>query len=141
MTFVANSPDYATCTGSITPNKQSVTFTTMDGLPDQEIVYMPVNIRCADASGHHIELKVDTWDGALQANLNSITVTMYNGATKEGASIVLYPTGGGTSITTTGIVPIADGNIWNVEWKVYWKSTAAVGVDSVHVNLLLVVAD
>jgi len=141
MSFVANENDFTICGGNIATDKQSVTFTTMNGLPGSPITYVPVNIHCADTAGHHIELMVSTWDGADETDLNSITVTMYNGGTPQGESIVLYPTGGGTSVLTTGSVPIANGDTWNVQWIVDWKSSADPETDTVQVALILVVAD
>jgi hypothetical protein len=139
MSFVLDDPDYTTCGGSITDNNQKVTFSSMNGIAGSEAIYVPVDINNADTGGHDIELTLDTWTGDSQTNLYSITITMYNGATKMGASIVLYPSGEGTSVTTSGTVTIAASGTWTVEWKVYWKGSAVVGTDSVQVNLLLVV--
>jgi len=139
MSFVANEDDFTICGGDIATDLQSVTFDTMDGLRGQPIAYVPVDIHCADTDGHNIELKLGTWNGGGHPDLNSITITMWSGAVQQGASIVLLP--GGGSVTTTGSVPIANGETWNVEWIVDWKSTAEVGVDTVQVNLILVVAD
>jgi len=139
MSFVANENDFTICGGSIATDLQSVTFTTMNGLPGSPITYVPVDIHCADAGGHHIELKVGTYGD--NPDLNSIKITMYNGATPMGETIELYPTGGDTPVLTTGSVAIANGDTWNVEWIVDWKDTATPGTDSVQVNLILVVAD
>lgn len=140
MSFVAAAgTDFTTCGGSITSNKMGVTFSSMNGYPDVEAIWNPVEIHCADSAGDNIELTA-TWDGASQTNLYYIKVTMYNGATQQGATIVLYPTSEGTSVTTTGPVPIANGGAWTVQWKVYWKASALNVVDIVHVNLQLAVA-
>lgn len=137
MKFVLHDPDYTTCGGSITDNNQKVTFSSMNGIAGSEAIYVPVDINNADTGGHDIELTLDSWTGASQTKLYNITVTMYNGATKEGASIVLKPTSEGTSVTTSGTVTIGASETWTVEWTVYWKGTATT--DSVQVNLLLVV--
>ncbi|MCJ7634465.1 hypothetical protein MUP77_18990 [Candidatus Bathyarchaeota archaeon] len=140
MSFVANNPDFTNCTGAITDNNQKVTFSSMNGIAGQEAIYIPVDINNADTVGHDIDLVLDTWTGdGLGTKLYSITVTMYNGVTPQGASIVLYPTGGGTSVTNSTTVNIGTGATWQVEWKVYWKGTAVPITDSVQVNLQLVV--
>jgi hypothetical protein len=136
MGFAANNPDYTTCGGSITDNNQKVTFSKMNGTAGQEVIYMPVNITCADAGGHNIALVLDSWTGASQTHLYYINVTMFNGATQKGNSILLYPTGKGTSVTTSGTVNIANGETWNVKWRVYWAGNATL-TDKVEVYLLL----
>jgi hypothetical protein len=137
--FAANDPDYTTCGGAITDNNQKVTFSSMNGKAGVEAIYTPLEITNGAGAAHDVELMLDTWDGADQTNLYYIEITMYNGGTPQGDSIVLYPTGEGTSVTTSGSVNIGTSETWQVEWKVYWKGTATVGLDSVQVNLLLVV--
>jgi len=139
LSFTANNPDYTTCGGAITDNNQKVTFSTMNGKAGVEAIYEPVKITNGASAAHDIELMLDTWTGADQTNLYYITITMYDGTTPKGDAIVLYPTSEGTSVTTSGTVNIGISEEWLVEWKVYWKGTASVGVDSVQVNLLLVV--
>ena len=138
MSF-AEGTDFTDCGGSLLDNNQRVTFSTMNGKPGVEAIYNPVDISNGIGAAHNIELVLDTWTGADQPNLYNITVTMYNGATLEGASIVLYPTLEGTSVTTSGTVNIAISTTWQVEWKVYWKGTAVPGTDTVDVALLLIV--
>lgn len=139
MSFVANPPHFATCGGIITDNNQKVTFTTMNGPAGSEAVWTPLQIHCDDSLGDSIELKLDTWTGDSQTNLYYIKVTMYNGAAQQGATIVLYPTSEGISVTTTGSVPMANGDAWTVQWKVYWKGTALSPTDNVQVSLILAV--
>ena len=138
MSFVANEPDFATCGGTLSDADQKVTFSTMNGKPGVEAIYTPVNINNGDLTTHDIELVLDTWTGDSLTTLYSITVTMYDGLNPQGASIVLYPTGEGTSVTTSGVVIIGASATWQVEWKVYWKGTAPL-TDTVQVNLLLVI--
>jgi len=141
LSFVEKDPDFTTCGGAITDNGQKVTFSTMNGKPGVEAIYNPVDISNGIGAAHNIELVLDSWTGAAQTNLYSITVTMYNGGAPQGDSIVLYPDSEGTpSVTTSGTVSIAISETWQVEWKVYWKGSATVGVDTVDVYLLLVVS-
>ena len=139
LSFAENAPDFTTCGGTLSDSDQRVTFSTMNGKPGVEAIYNPVNIANGAVAAHDIELVLDSWTGAAQTNLYSITVTMYNGGTPQGNSIVLYPTGEGTSVTTSGTVNIAISGTWQVEWKVYWKGTAVPGTDTVDVALLLIV--
>lgn len=140
LSFAENTPDFTTCGGTLSDSNQKVTFSTMNGKPGVEAIYTPVDINNGAVAAHDIELVLDTWDGAPQTNLYSITVTMYNGGTPQGDSIVLYPDSeAGTSVTTSGTVNIATSETWTVEWKVYWKGTAVPGTDTVDVALLLIV--
>jgi len=140
MSFVLRDPDYGTCGGTFEDLNQKVSFSTMNGDPGVETVYRPVDITNTDVGGHNIELVLDTWDGADQANLYSITISMYDSTeTQQGVSIILYPDSQGTSVETSGSVPIGV-ETWQVEWKVYWMATADPLLDSVQVALLLVVS-
>ena len=140
LSFAANEPDFTTCGGTLSDSDQKVTFSTMNGKPGVEAIYTPVDISNGVGAAHNIELVLDTWTGAAQTNLYSITITMYNGGAQQGVSIVLYPDSeSGTTVTTSGSVCIAISETWQVEWKVHWKGTASVGVDTVDVALLLVV--
>lgn len=139
LSFAANNPDYTICGGVITDNNQKVSFSSMNGKAGVESIYTPLVITNGAGAAHSIELKLDTWDGTDQTNLYYIEITMYSSGTPKGDSIVLYPTGEGTSVTTSGPVNIGISETWQVEWTIYWKGSATVGEDSVQVNLLLVV--
>lgn len=135
MSFVASEPDFTDCGGAITDNYQKVTFSSMNGIAGQEAIYRPVDISNTDVGGHNIELVLDTWTGDGEANLYSITISMYDSTeNQKGDSIVLLP--GGGSVTTSGSVNIAV-ETWQVEWEVYWKGTAVA--ETVEVNLLLII--
>ena len=139
MSFVLHNPDYTTCGGAITDNNQKVTFSSMMGMQGGETIYNPVDINNAnDTAGHLIELKLDSWTGVVGTPLFNITITMYDGATPKGASIVLIP-GGTGQVETSGDQTIPLTTTWQVEWKIYWTGDATPGSDSVQVNLLLVI--
>jgi hypothetical protein len=139
LSFVQGT-DFVACGGAITDASQKVEFSGMNGKPGVEAIYYPVNISNGAGAAHNIELVLDTWTGADQTNLYNITVTMYNGVVQQGVSLVLRPDSEGTSVTTSGSVPIAISETWEVEWKVYWKGSATPGSDTVNVYLLLVVS-
>jgi len=102
----------------------------------------PVTINNTDSVQHTINLKLDSWDGDSQTQLNYINVTMYDdvsGGTQQGYTIYLVPSPG-TSVTETGSQTILAGGEWRVEWIIYWKSTASSPTDTVTVNLKLEVS-
>jgi hypothetical protein len=98
----------------------------------------PVTINNTDTSnGYTLNLKLDSWDGNAQSQLNYINVTVYNavsGGTQQGDTIYLVP-GGSGQVETTGDLTMPASATWRVEWIIYWKSTATV--ETVTVNLKL----
>jgi hypothetical protein len=101
------------------------------------IISDPVRIYNNDTSDHYINLKLISWDGESQSQLNYINITLYNavtGGTAQGNTIYLVP--GAGDVTETGTVTIGSGATWRVEWVVYWKPEAAVS-ETVHVDLKL----
>jgi len=100
------------------------------------IISDPVRIYNNDTSDHYINLKLISWDGESQSQLNYINITLYNavtGGTAQGNTVYLVP--GAGDVTETGTVPIGTGETWRVEWVVYWKPEATT--ESVKVNLKL----
>jgi hypothetical protein len=99
----------------------------------------PVTINNTDTNSHTINLKLGSWDGDSQSELNYINVTMYDavsGGTQQGYTIHLVP--GSSSPTETGSQTILASGTWRVEWIIYWKSTASA--ETVTVNLELEVS-
>jgi len=86
----------------------------------------PVRIHNSGAGAHNLNLKLDTWDGESETELNYIHVTVYNdvsGGSAQGDTIELVP--GGADVTETGSISIPSaGADWRVEWVIYWKDTA-----------------
>lgn len=116
---------------------------TLDGMTGKNgtatIISDPVRIYNNDTSSHNINLKLDSWTGDSEADLNYINVTMYNatsGGTKQGQTIYIVP--GPGDVTETGSVSIGSGETWRVEWVIYWKTTATT--ETVDVNLELEVS-
>jgi hypothetical protein len=101
------------------------------------IISDPVRIYNNDTSDHYINLKLISWDGESQSQLNYINITLYNavtGGTAQGNTIYLVP--GAGDVTETGTVTIGTGETWRVEWVVYWKPEAAAS-ETVQVDLKL----
>ena len=138
MSFVEGA-NFAEAGGELLDNAQKVTFSAMNGEAGRLITYLdPVGINNANATaGHLIELKLDSWTGIVSTPLFNITITMYDGVTQKGASIVLIP-GDVGQVETSGDQTIPATTTWRVEWKVHWNGDALL-TDSVQVNLLLVI--
>jgi hypothetical protein len=116
---------------------QTVTLSLTGRNGTATVIGDPVRIYNSDTAQHNINLKLDSWNGESQTQLNYINITLYNsyptGGTAQGTTIYLVP--GTGDITETGSVPIGSGATWRVEWIVYWKSTASS--QTVDVNLKL----
>jgi hypothetical protein len=135
--------DWTTTGGLIsTPDRQTVSFASMDGAAGSGTTYPAAVYICNNdtSSSHSIELTVGSWSGASGApNLDNITITMLDATNAtQGASIVLIP-GTNGSPSTTGARTIDSGAVWHVEWNIYWKGSATPGIDSVTVDLKLMV--
>ena len=137
MSFVAGA-NFDEAGGVLSDANQRVTFSGMNGTPGQLVNYSdPVGIQNNDASGHLIELVLDSWTGIAATPLYNITITMYDSTLPQGQSIVLIP-GGSGQVETSGDVTIPTTTTWRVEWIVYWNGNATT-TDSVQVYLQLVV--
>lgn len=101
------------------------------------IISDPVRIYNNDTSAHNINLKLRSWNGESQTQLNYINITLYDayptGGTAQGNTIYLVP--GSGDVTETGSVQIASGATWRVQWIIYWKPTASS--ESITVELEL----
>jgi len=116
---------------------QTVTLSLTGRNGTATVVGDPVRIRNTDTVSHDINLKLDSWNGESQTQLNYINITLYNsypiGGTAQGTTIYLVPGAGDVTETTT--VSLTNGAIWRVQWIIYWKSTASS--ETVVVNLKL----
>jgi hypothetical protein len=116
---------------------QTVTLSLTGRNGTATVIGDPVRIYNNDIGAHNINLKLDSWNGESEAQLNYINITLYNsyptGGTAQGTTIYLVP--GTGDVTETGIVSIGAGETWRVEWIVYWKSTASS--QTVEVDLKL----
>ncbi|MCJ7560860.1 hypothetical protein MUO79_09650 [Candidatus Bathyarchaeota archaeon] len=122
--------------GTMGDGNQTCTLTLSGGNGTIATYPDPVTINNTDTSPHALNLKLDSWTGDTQAQLNYINITMYNaasGGTKQGNTIYLVP--GVGDVTETGSATITVGGTWRVEWIIYWKSTATS--ETVTVNLKL----
>jgi hypothetical protein len=134
--------DFSNVGGAITDARQKVTFSNMNGLNGSlTTISDPVRINNTDASNSYtIELILDSWDGTSETPLYYIDITIYaQNGTKLGNSIHLVP-GGSGQVETTGQLKMLAGEVWRVQWDIYWKGEATTD-DSVTVSLKLKVLD
>jgi hypothetical protein len=129
--------DPASAMGS---GNQTVTLANLDGMNGTAtIISDPVRIYNNDTGSQSLNLKLDSWTGDSQNQLNYINVTVYNatsGGTAQGNTIYLVL--GSGDVTETGTLSIGSGETWRVEWVIYWKTTATT--ETVDVNLKLEVS-
>lgn len=124
--------DSAVAGASIGSKGEYVTFYNMSGYPNCTKVYEDaVGIYNNDtAHAHKIELKFDSWNGQT-TNIDYIYVKIFDGATQQGATIVV-----GTAGSTTGELTILAGATWRVQWEIQWGANAQSS-DQVDVTLHL----
>ncbi|MGB9684834.1 MAG: hypothetical protein ACPL1Z_07905 [Candidatus Bathyarchaeales archaeon] len=125
--------------GSSTMGPGNQTVTLALSAPNGTITTIsdPVRIYNSDNQGHNINLKLLSWNGESESNLNYINITLYNSVSDgsaQGNTIYLVP--GAGDVTETTAVSIGAGTTWRVEWVVYWKPDATVS-NSVTVQLEL----
>lgn len=116
---------------------QTVTLSLSGQNGTATVVSDPVRIYNNDTSAHNINLKLRSWDGESQTQLNYINITLYNayptGGTAQGSTIYLVP--GSGDVTETGSVQISSGATWRVQWIIYWKPTASSETVTVDLEL------
>lgn len=131
-----------TGTSAMGDGNQTVTLDSLKGgNGTAATIRDPLRIYNNDTTDHTINLKLDSWDGNSQGQLNYINVTLYDavptGGNAKGQTIYLLP-GGSGQVNETGTQTITSGSTWRVEWVIYWKSTAVsqtVNVDlKIEVN-------
>jgi hypothetical protein len=125
-------------TSTMGSGNQTVTLALNGQNGTATVISDPVRIYNNDTSNHYINLKLISWDGENEANLNYINITLYNSisdGTAQGDTIYLV-SGAGGDVTETTSVEIGSGATWRVEWVVYWKPDAG-GSDNVTVELKL----
>ncbi|MEM2105109.1 MAG: hypothetical protein QXV21_01390 [Candidatus Bathyarchaeia archaeon] len=133
--------DFSAVGGLISDARQKVTFSNMNGLNGSlTTISDPVRINNTDTSNTHtIELKLDSWTGTGSTPLYYIDITIYAANnTKLGNSIHLVP-GGSGQVETTGQLTMLAGEVWRVQWDIYWKGEATSN-DNVTVSLKLEVS-
>jgi len=126
-----------TGTSTMGDGNQTVTLDGMKGKNGTATVISdPVRIYNNDTSSRSLNLKLGSWTGESETQLNYINITIYNAitdGTKQGETIYLVPRAG--DVTETGSISIGSGETWRVEWMIYWKTTASSETVNVDLNL------
>ncbi len=124
--------------GTVTAGGEEVTFTNMKGYNGSLAPWIEaVNITNTHAStGYNITLQLDNWDGDSETTLRYINVTMYDeGDTQKGNKIHLVP--GAGDVDTTGQQVLSAGDMWRVQWDIWWWGNATTNTIDVTIKLIV----
>ena len=121
--------------GSMGAANQSVTFSSMNGKNGSLTTYTePVLIKNKSPT-YSYNLNLTLYDNStIPSTLRYVNITMYNGTSQMGSSIVILASGAQTS--SSGVVQINPGDSWRVQWDICWWSNVT-GSESFTVTLKL----
>jgi hypothetical protein len=140
VTFLAGA-DFTSAGGSITNNKQTVTFTGMQGSNGSLATYTdPVDICNNGSKNYNAELAFNSWTfhGNALTTLQYANVTVFSSAGAMVGSMSLIPSAGNQ---TAGTHTLTAGDWYRVQWDIMWSASAAAGTDSVDIYLKITVHD
>jgi len=133
--------DTITAGGSITNNRQTVTFTGMEGANGSLATYSdPVRICNNGSISYNVEVTKDSWtlNGEASTTLNYVNITLYDSSDNFVGCMSLIPSGGNS---TTGAYDLAGSHAWwRAQWDILWFANATTS-DSVNVDLEIIVHD
>jgi len=129
--------------GTITNNRQTITFTNMEGPNGTLATYSDaVRICNNDTAAHNIKLEIEssTYNGQAQSNLDYINITIYDSGDTAVDSLQLDPHGDdGGDISATAFNSLnANDAWWRVQWDILWFGNATTS-DSVDITLKITV--
>jgi hypothetical protein len=136
--------DYSSAGGSITNNRQTVTFTNMQGPNGSLATYSdPVRI-CNNSTlskTYNVELAFDSWTfgGNALTTLQYANITVFSSSTTRIGSMSLIPAGGGN--TTAGAHDLTALDWYRVQWDIMWYPNATAGTDTANIYLKITVHD
>jgi len=127
--------DWDSAGGSMGDANQSVTFSSLNGKNGSLTTYSePVLIKNkSPTASYYLNLTLSTYSG-LNTHLKYINITMYEGTTKKGNSIILLASG--PQSQASGSVLMGTSASWRVQWDIYWFGNATTS-DSVQITLKL----
>jgi hypothetical protein len=133
--------DFSNAGGTITNNRQTVTFTDMKGSNGTLATYSdPVRICNNGTVAHNVGLAFDSWtfSGNAETTLNYVNITLfdYNGGFVGCMSLI--PAGGGNQTAGTYSLTSGSNGWWRVQWDILWFGNATTG-DSVSITLKITV--
>ena len=132
--------------GTITNNRQTVTFTNMEGPNGTLATYSDAVRICNNdtTAAHNIKLEIEsyTYKGQASSNLDYIKITVYDSGDTEVDSLQLDPHGddGGNDLATAFNSLDANDAWWRVQWDIFWFGNATTTTsDSVDITLKITV--
>jgi hypothetical protein len=134
--------DYTNAGGSITNNRQTVTFTSMQGSNGSLATYSdPVRICNNGTKIYNVELAFDSWTfhGNALTTLQYTNVTVFSSSSARIGSMSLIPAGGGNQ--TAGAHDLTASDWYRVQWDIMWYPNATAGTDTVDIYLKITVHD
>ena len=134
-----NGNDTSTAGGTITNNRQTITFTGMEGSNGTLATYTDAVRICNNASGiRNVEVTKESWTGDTLTTLNYVNITLYDSSNGFIGCMSLIPNGGNS---TTGAYDLAGNHAWwRVQWDILWFANATTS-DSVDITLKIIVHD
>ena len=135
--------DTATAGGTISSDRQTVTFDNIEGLAGQIVNYTDLVRICNNGTSAHnlnLEITSDTYNGNAASTLDYIKITVYNSGGTSVDTLQLDPHGddGGDDKTTDFQNLAGSNDWWRVQLKILWFSNATVS-DSVNIALQITV--
>jgi hypothetical protein len=129
--------------GTITNNRQTITFTDMEGSNGTLALYSDsVRICNNDTTSHNIKLEIESFNyyGDAQYNLDYIKITIYNSGDTSVDSLQLDPHGddGGNDSETAFNSLTGNHGWWRVQWNILWFGNATTA-DYVNITLKITV--
>jgi len=146
-TYVVNfyeGNDTSSAGGTITNNRQTVTFTNMEGPNGTLATYSDAVRICNNdtTAAHNIKLEIEshTYNGQASSNLDYIKITVYDSGDTEVDSLQLDPHSddGGDDLATAFNSLDANHAWWRVQWDILWFGNATAS-DSVDITLKITV--
>jgi len=136
--------DYTNAGGSITNNRQTVTFTSMQGSNGSLATYSdPVRIcnNSTTTTTYNVELAFDSWtfQGNALTTLQYTNVTVFSSSDARIGSMSLIPAGGGNQ--TAGAHDLTASDWYRVQWDIMWYPNATAVTDTVNIYLKITVHD
>jgi len=126
--------DWDAVGGSMGAANQSVTFSSMNGKNGSLTTYTePVLIKNKGSSNYNLTLTLYS-TSTIPNTLRYVNITMYDGTTPKGNSIIILSSGPQSSSSGEQIIPT--GASWRVQWDICWWNNVT-GSESFTVTLKL----
>ncbi|MEM2537597.1 MAG: hypothetical protein QXK29_05585 [Candidatus Bathyarchaeia archaeon] len=135
--------DFAKAGGSITNNRQTVTFAGLEG-PNGTLAEYSDTVRICnnDTTAHNIKLEITSrsYGGSAESTLDYIKITIYSSSGGQVDSLQIDPHGddGGDDFETGSNSLTGNNDWWRVKWDIFWFGNATTN-DSVNITLKITV--